>query len=88
MVLLANKCPGQDSRYWKPEDVFNVPCPVCGEEVEFFKDDLKRTCPNCGYRFENPRLNLGCLEWCPHADECLAILGRQPKKPKAKRKPS
>ena len=33
------KCPGQDSQYWKPGAVFDVKCPECGNEVEFFKDD-------------------------------------------------
>jgi hypothetical protein len=68
------KCPGQDSRFWKPEDVFEEPCPACGEQVEFFKADLLRRCPNCGFRFRNPRVDLGCAEWCPHAAECLGIV--------------
>ena len=24
------KCPGQDTRYWKPGDIFESPCPACG----------------------------------------------------------
>jgi len=36
------KCPGQDSQYWKPGAVFEVKCPKCGTEVEFFKDDPTR----------------------------------------------
>ena len=24
-------CPGQDQRYWKPEDIFDVLCPRCGK---------------------------------------------------------
>jgi len=68
------KCPGQDRRFWKPEDIFVVPCPVCGNAVEFFKDDRSRKCRACGRRFKNPHLNLGCAAWCPHADECVDYL--------------
>jgi|GEM_PF-6526355 len=35
------KCPGQDSRYWKPGAIFGAKCPECGGEVEFFKDDTR-----------------------------------------------
>ena len=65
------KCPGQDTRYWKPGDVFEVVCPSCGRPAEFFKDDPSRKCPACGARFRNPRMDLGCAEWCPYASECI-----------------
>ena len=65
------RCPGQDSRYWKPGDVHEAPCPGCGRPVEFFKDDLSRKCPACGTRFRNPRRDLGCAKWCPYASECV-----------------
>jgi hypothetical protein len=66
------KCPGQDTRYWRPGDIFEVPCPQCGTMVEFCKDEPSRRCPSCRHRFVNPRLDLGCLQWCEHADDCLA----------------
>ena len=72
-------CPGQDTRYWKPEDVFEVPCSHCGKPVEFFRDDLKRRCPHCSQSNLNPRNNLACAAWCKAAAECLAELGRDPK---------
>jgi endogenous inhibitor of DNA gyrase (YacG/DUF329 family) len=73
-------CPGQNTLFWKPEDIFETPCPVCGETVEFFKDDASRKCPSCGFRFPNPRLDLGCMEWCPYADKCAAAMaeGKSP----------
>lgn len=71
---MDKRCPGQNTLFWKPEDIFDVPCPVCGKPVEFFKDDLTRKCPSCGFRFPNPRLDLGCLEWCRYADRCVAAL--------------
>jgi len=71
--MATSRCPGQDTRYWRPEDVFEVPCPACEKPVEFFKTDSVRKCDNCGYRFRNPKLDLGCAEWCPAAADCLAV---------------
>ena len=64
-------CPGQDTAFWKPGDVFEIPCVKCGCMVEFFKDDARRRCPSCGHNMQNPRLNQGCASWCEHAEECL-----------------
>jgi hypothetical protein len=68
------KCPGQDSQYWKPGAVFEVKCPKCGSEVEFFKDDPTRKCPKCGHRFLNPSLDFGCASYCPYAEQCIGNL--------------
>lgn len=65
------KCPGQDSRYWGPEAIFDVPCPACGTEVEFFKDEATRRCTKCGFRFRNPSIDVGCAEWCKYAKQCF-----------------
>jgi len=67
------KCPGQDPMFWKPGDVFEIPCPKCGYGVEFFKYDVKRKC-RCGHEMVNPRINFGCAEWCPYGDSCIAGL--------------
>lgn len=64
-------CPGQDTRYWRPGDIFEIECRNCGKTVEFFKDDTSRKCASCGTRIKNPRLSLGCARWCEHAAECL-----------------
>jgi len=66
-------CPGQDTRYWRAGDIFEVPCGGCGNAVEFFKDDAARRCRACGRRVVNPRLSLGCAQWCEHAKECLGF---------------
>ena len=66
-------CPGQDTRYWRAGDIFEVPCGGCGSAVEFFKDDAARRCRACGRRVENPKLRLGCAQWCEHAKECLGF---------------
>ncbi|MDO9349749.1 MAG: phosphohydrolase, partial [Deltaproteobacteria bacterium] len=67
------KCPGQDSRFWKPEDVFEIQCLKCGRTVEFFKDDVKRKC-RCGQEIVNPRLDFGCAQWCEYGDQCLGVI--------------
>ena len=66
-------CPGQDTRYWRADDIFEVSCGGCGNPVEFFKDDAARRCKVCGRRVENPKLRLGCAQWCEHAKECLGF---------------
>ena len=65
------RCPGQDTRYWKPEDIFEVRCPGCGGQMEFFKDEPVLSCPGCGREVRNPRIDAGCAQWCPSAKECL-----------------
>ncbi len=67
------QCPGQDTRYWKPDDVFDVPCEACGNAVEFFKTDVSRRCPGCGERLQNPRISIGCARWCAYAKQCLGF---------------
>lgn len=64
-------CPGQDTAFWKPGDIYEVECSNCGQELEFFKDDASRRCTRCGQKVANPKLNLGCAQWCEHAKECL-----------------
>jgi len=71
------KCPGQDSRYWKPGAIFEVKCPKCGNEVEFFKDDTTRLCNKCGHRFVNPEMDFGCASYCPYAEQCLGDLPQE-----------
>jgi hypothetical protein len=68
------KCPGQDSRYWKPGSIFEANCPQCGQEMEFFKDDTTRRCKNCGHRLLNPKMDFGCASYCQYAEQCLGDL--------------
>ncbi|MBU2497794.1 MAG: HD domain-containing protein [Proteobacteria bacterium] len=68
------KCPGQDSRYWKPGAIFEAKCPKCGSEVEFFKDDPTRRCKQCGHRFLNPSMDFGCASYCQYAEQCIGDL--------------
>jgi len=71
------KCPGQDTRHWKPDDIFTMECPKCGAEIEFFKDDTRRRCAWCGHLFYNPKIEMGCAEWCQYADKCVPELVKE-----------
>jgi len=73
------KCPGQDTRFWKPGDIFVAQCPKCGAEIEFFKDDTRRRCAWCGHLFYNPKIELGCAEWCQYAEKCVPELVKEKK---------
>jgi HD superfamily phosphodiesterase/ribosomal protein S27AE len=64
------RCPGQDQRFWKLEDIFEVKCSNCGSSVEFFKDEPKLNCGNCGNLINNPRLDLSCVKWCKYGKQC------------------
>ena len=72
------RCPGQDTRFWRPEDIFEVSCPQCGKKVEFFKDEVRRRC-RCGHEIVNPRVGFGCASWCPYAEQCVGTLPEEAK---------
>ena len=74
------QCPGQDTRYWKTGDIFEIKCPSCNTVVEFFKDDSSRKCSKCGEQFFNPKLDLGCAKHCKFADKCVAAKFQKNKK--------
>lgn len=76
------RCPGQDQRYWKPEDIFLAACPHCRGEIEFWKDEPTRLCPSCGREVRNPKRDFGCVKWCQHAPQCQESLsGDKPSEP-------
>ncbi len=78
--MFTQKCPGQDMRYWTADDVHEEKCPTCGEIIEFFKTDIRLRCRNCKTRVANPRFDMGCAEWCAHAEMCLGAGARGIKK--------
>jgi putative nucleotidyltransferase with HDIG domain len=67
------RCPGQDQRFWKPDAIFEVECSNCGKPVEFFKDEPQLKCRHCGHAVINPKIDLGCAEWCQYAEQCLGV---------------
>ncbi|GBC59365.1 phosphohydrolase [Desulfonema ishimotonii] len=68
------KCPGQDTQYWNKDAIYEVRCPECGKDVEFFKDDTARKCEHCGHRFANPKMDFGCAAYCKYAKQCVGDL--------------
>ncbi len=68
------RCPGQDLRFWRLGDIFDVPCPHCGTGVEFWRDEPSVKCPQCRQVIVNPKLDLGCAQWCQHAEQCLGAV--------------
>jgi NADH pyrophosphatase NudC (nudix superfamily) len=44
-------------------------CPQCGEEVEFFSNELNVVCSRCGFVIFNDIQS--CIQWCTHAEECI-----------------
>ncbi|MEW6547448.1 MAG: hypothetical protein AB1446_11145 [Bacillota bacterium] len=73
---MSMRCPGQDRRFWMPADIFEHPCPHCGNTLEFWKDDISVCCPRCGSRVFNPRFDPGCAAWCAYAQQCLGEIAR------------
>lgn len=78
--MFAQKCPGQDTRYWTADDVHEEECPNCGEMIEFFKTDIRLRCRNCKTRVANSRFDMGCAQWCSYAEQCLGAGARGLKK--------
>lgn len=68
------KCPGQDPRYWKFDAIFDTECPNCGSKLEFFKDETRRRCKNCGEYVLNPKMDFGCAAHCKFARQCFGDL--------------
>lgn len=68
------RCPGQDTRYWKEDAIYEVICPYCRASMEFFKDDTVRKCRSCGKTVPNPKMDFGCAAYCKYADICLGEL--------------
>jgi HD superfamily phosphodiesterase len=71
--MLMVRCPGQDQRFWKPEDIFEVECSSCGHAMEFFKDEPQLKCHWCGHIVVNPKIDMGCAQWCQYAEQCLSV---------------
>jgi len=68
------KCPGQDTKYWNENAIFEIECPECGHLIEFFKDDPTRRCKNCDKKIVNPKMDFGCAAYCKYAEQCLGTL--------------
>ena len=49
-------CPGQNTRFWKPEDIFEANCPYCGATARrrFGGGVVHINCPSCNRRYQSP----------------------------------
>ena len=68
------RCPGMDTHFWGPNDIFDVRCPACGTKIEFFKDDGQRRCPGCNEVYVNPKLETNCFKYCKFGAQCEEYL--------------
>lgn len=67
-MVFDKSCPGSRAiREPRPE---NINCPDCGREVEIWTDELKATCLGCGSKVFRAQ-QASCIDWCPHAKECV-----------------
>ena len=41
--------------------------------MELFKADVFRRCSKCGKRIQNPKVSMGCAQWCAYARQCLGF---------------
>lgn len=81
--MFVPKCPGQDRRYWNPEDIYEEKCPNCGNILEFWKTDIRVRCEKCRRLVSNPRFDMGCAEWCSYAEYCLGDIAKGYGKPES-----
>ena len=61
------KCCGTNTEDWGADAIFDVTCEACGEDVEFFQDEITRNCPRCRQTIHNNRRDFGCGQWCSSA---------------------
>ena len=71
---MSPRCPGQDKRFWTEKDVYDIRCPHCGKDVEFFRDEPVLKCRSCRKEVRNPKIDLGCADWCKFATQCLGTM--------------
>ncbi len=67
-MMLDKSCPGSRTiREPRPE---YMECSNCGQEVEIWTDELKAICSGCGEKVYRAQ-QVSCIDWCPHAKECV-----------------
>ncbi len=83
-MTFAGSCPG--SRAVREPTPEYINCPSCGEEVEVWTHEASYPCHNCGtrvFREQSP----SCIDWCPHAEECIGPEVYQSLKPETEKGP-
>jgi DNA-directed RNA polymerase subunit RPC12/RpoP len=56
----GSECGISNTQKWGPNSIYEIECKKCGTKVEFFKDEKKRTCPNCGEKVFNETVGEDC----------------------------
>lgn len=69
--MARHKCPGLNPANFKPTDIQLHKCIQCGNELEFWKDDIKLQCKKCRQFNFNPNMGNTCLTYCKSAADCL-----------------
>jgi len=77
-----NKCPGADWTQKEAQKVkYDILCPGCNYEIEFWFNDFKKECPQCKQEVEAPleRIiksleNFSCIRTCSYAKTCFGEL--------------
>ena len=53
-------CGSGDTSKWSANSIYDVECGGCHTMIEFFKDEKKHACPNCGDMVLNPTTGQDC----------------------------
>jgi len=56
----GDNCGAGDTRKWGPNSIYNIECGNCGTPVEFFRDEKKHSCSNCGEVVLNSTVGRDC----------------------------
>ena len=67
-----NHCPGIED-FIRPSVSYDV-CEKCGGRVEFWSDEDRGECLDCGLKFEKKEKMPSCLEYCDYAAKCKGII--------------
>jgi len=70
-------CPGIKNLIG-PVKIILRTCPSCGEEVEFFSDEVETKCDNCS-RTLHREATPSCVTWCQYAEKCIKDLEKRGK---------
>ena len=67
-----NYCPGI-SDYVRPKVDYEK-CSKCGGRLEFWSDEEKGACLDCGEITKKKEKTPSCLDYCEYADKCKGII--------------
>jgi len=60
----GSSCGTSNTQKWGPDSIYNIACKKCGTEVEFFKDEKKHKCPECGEIIFNEQIEQDSGKCC------------------------